>query len=320
MITAKMLSGADEDVCMKATLSNHDRCYLFDCGRASGLTIKDTQDLGAMFVTHTHIDHFNAFDDIMRHQLGIGRGIPVFGPRDIQHRVSAKMRAYTWNLSFDDQAVFYDAMELDELHGVVRTWRLRVPDWEPTLVDERAWAPGDVILETKAFTARATILDHLTPCVAYRLDEPEKIKMGKSPHRPGPWIAALKEAFAASDGERTLDVHGEEHRAAELFEYISVQQGDSVGFVMDHAASEENHALIEATFSGVRRLFIESYYREEHADLAALNHHSTARRSGIAARRAGAEEVVPVHYSRRYNAEVEELIAECMEGFGGGTS
>ena len=38
--------------------------------------------------------------------------------------------------------------------------------------------------------------------------------------------------------------------------------------------------------------------------------------SGEVAKRAGVKKLYPVHHSRRYNMEIEELLAECYAAFG----
>ena len=58
MLEATLLSRLGEDICLKFQPTNHKYVYLCDCGAASDLTIKDCHDLGALFVSHTHIDHF----------------------------------------------------------------------------------------------------------------------------------------------------------------------------------------------------------------------------------------------------------------------
>ena len=53
-----------------ATPDNHPPSYLFDCGVASNLQISDVMRTKAVFVTHTHVDHFVNFDAILRNRAG----------------------------------------------------------------------------------------------------------------------------------------------------------------------------------------------------------------------------------------------------------
>ena len=80
---------------------------------------------------------------------------------------------------------------------------------------------------------------------------------------------------------------------------------------MDHAASDENHARIIDHFSNCNKAFIESFYKEEDKELAALNYHSYSAMSGKVMKAANVLEAIPVHFSRKYSEEeIEQLVAE----------
>lgn len=66
------------------------------------------------------------------------------------------------------------------------------------------------------------------------------------------------------------------------------------------------------------QLYIESYYTHADHELAVRHHHSTTRMSGLVARRAGATEITPIHFSRRYQDRLGELVRECRDAFEGG--
>jgi ribonuclease BN (tRNA processing enzyme) len=118
MIKATLKSRLQEDICLMLQVENHSLSYLCDCGMASDLTVKDCRDTAAIFVSHTHIDHFIGFDQVMRHQLGIGRRVIVCGPAGIAQNVQHKMLAFNWNLMKDDElAVSYEVREsVDEAY------------------------------------------------------------------------------------------------------------------------------------------------------------------------------------------------------------
>jgi ribonuclease Z len=313
MLRAKIVSQADEDICLHLQPDNHAAGYLCDCGVASDLDIKERRDVHAIYVSHTHIDHFAGFDAIMRHQLAVGRALVICGPAGMARRVSARLNSFTWNLMYDAQAVWFEVRELwGPSQG--RVFALRVPDWEPVEIGEIS---GPILHDAGPFTVRATLLDHGTPTVAYRLQEPSRVKVADLPHRPGPWVAQLKAAWEAGDPARMLDVHGELVRAGDLFGCVREELGHSVGFVMDHLGGPANHARIAELMHGVDDLFIECYYAHEDLDLAITNHHSTALLSGQAARLAGAKRATPCHFSRRYNTRVEAIVEEFNRAYQG---
>lgn len=304
MLRAELLSLVDEDICLQIKPDNHRFIYLCDCGVASKLSIKSCHSIGAMFISHTHIDHFNNFSGIMRHQLAVGHKVVVCGPRGLARNVSCALNAYTWNLEFDEKAVWYEVREY-VAPGEVVTYALRVPDWEPVEVSREE---VDAIFSCDAFDVRCTILDHKTDSIAYLFEEPTRIKVGKDlPFKPGPWVRDLKEAFVAEQPDAMIDVHGEARRAGELFELVERQRGHTVGYIMDHLGSQENHDKIAALFADVDELYIECYYHDEDRALAIANHHSTAVLSGRAAHLARAKKAIPCHFSRRYNGRLDEI-------------
>ena len=113
MITATLKSKLNEDICLQLNVLNHPLTYLFDCGFGSDLTVKDCRDTAAIFVSHTHIDHFVNFGQVMRHQLAIGRRVIVCGPAGLAQNVQHALLAFNWNLlQYDDQAVSYEVREV----------------------------------------------------------------------------------------------------------------------------------------------------------------------------------------------------------------
>ncbi|MBU1899774.1 hypothetical protein KKB55_18690, partial [Myxococcota bacterium] len=200
----------------------------------------------------------------------------------------------------------------------VQLFSLCVPDWRPQPQGEIADA-GGVAYQDKAVTVRYALLSHGNiPSVAYLFEAPTRTKIKPSlPHRPGPWVRGLIEAYEAADPGRALEVDGAMMPAGALFEHVYAQPGQRIGFVMDHLGDEANHARIEALCGGADQLFIEAYYREEDQEMALKNHHSTARRSGEVARRAGVKAVIPCHFSRRYQEDLQGVIEECQAAFKG---
>ena len=92
---------------------------------------------------------------------------------------------------------------------------------------------------------------------------------------------------------------------------IDIQKGDTLGIIMDHAATEANHTKIKELFANCRQVLIESFYKHEDQELAVLNYHSYTTESAKVMNAAKVKEAIPVHFSRKYNEEeVQELIKE----------
>lgn len=305
MITPHLKSRIHEDVCALLEFDNHSRYYLLDCGVASDLTVGECGNLEAIFVTHTHIDHFSNFDQIMRHQIGVGRKIVLCGPTNIAQQVASKLQGFTWNLleKGHEKNVVYEVREIRGEEDV-EIFHLEAPDWEPVAQGSLG---SSFIFKNEKFAVRYTLLDHGTPVVAYRFDEHPtvKINMKDCPHRPGPWVREVKMAFEAKDRAARIRIGEEIVPASELFTYLEEVPGASFGFIMDHAASPVNHAKIANLFANADEVWIEAFFTEIEKDLAVKNNHSTARASGEVCRRAQVKKAVPVHYSRRYHVESE---------------
>jgi ribonuclease Z len=91
MFNAEIKSKIGEDICILVKPDNHPWNYICECGDASGLTVKETHNANAVFISHTHIDHFVAFDNVVRHQIGIQRKVIICGPKGIAQQVQSKI-------------------------------------------------------------------------------------------------------------------------------------------------------------------------------------------------------------------------------------
>lgn len=312
MISAQIKSRPDEDISLLLTIDNHKWKYLCDCGMASRLKPGEVTRLGAIFISHTHIDHFANFDFLLRFQIGLERTITVCGPGGITQNVRGKLLSYTWNL-IGPEAIAYEVREIMP-DGQIQVSLLRPPLWEPLLIDT---LPGGIIYENEAVAVHYVLLDHGIPSVAYRFQEPDRLKLRETPYKPGPWIGQVKQAFLANDEEAIINVYGEEILAGTFFPYAYIKRGFRLAYVMDHAANAANHAILMDFLEGADELYIESFYRDVDRHFAELNHHSTARASGEIARKAGVGRAWFVHHSRRYFKEWEDLLEEARAAFEG---
>lgn len=308
MLKAVNKSRADEDISVLITIDHQRWHYLCDCGLASDLTKKDCLNTLAVFISHTHIDHFIGFDNVIRHQVGVGRTIYVCGPPGIAEKVQQKMQAYEWNL-IDEGDATNTVYEIHEITGdnSVRISRMFPPRWELFFVEERTGS--NVVYSDDSVTVYYTLLDHGTPCAAYLFEETGKSKldMEKCPFETGPWVKELQHAFKHDKKELPVTIAGKTYKAEELFYLLRWVEGYKFGYIMDHAADAANHARIKALFSGADEVFIECYYKESEEPFAVLNKHSTAKRSAEVMRAAGVKKAVPVHFSRRYHQSPELL-------------
>lgn len=311
MINVKNMSKNDEDISLLLNLDNHKWSYLCECGTASLLSPAHINTIAAIFVSHTHIDHFINFDTILRHQLGTGRTIVLCGPEGISGHIRGKLSGYVWNL-VEENSVHYEVREITG--DTIEVYLFSPPDWRG-IKKETIHTPNRLLYENSSFSVTYTLLDHKIPSAAYLFSEKDTVKIADFPFKPGPWIKQLKEAYQHNQGSLKIEVEGKTCQARELFSYLYVEKGEKTGIIMDHLASAENHKKIKDLFYKADRVYIECYYRDCDRDLALKHYHSTALLSGKICREAGIKEVHPVHFSRRYNQETPEVAAECLAEF-----
>ncbi len=306
MFHSELKSRPDEDISLLIKVANYSRYFICDCGDASDLSVKECQNTEAIFITHAHIDHFINFDTILRHQIGIKRRVIICGPAGITALVQAKLRGYLWNLITPD-AITYEVREI-RADGSIQCSALRPATW-----DIEPLSDVDTLYRNDLFGVDFTQLNHKTTTIAYRFKahDTTSIELGDSGLKGGSWVRDLKIAFEQNDPERAIVIDGQTHRAQSLYHLLSVNKGETLGFIMDHNASEENHAKIAELFTDCDTVFIESFYKKADIEQAKANYHSYSEASAKIMRRCRVRHPIPVHFSRKYNAEeVAELIAE----------
>lgn len=300
MFSVEVKSRIGEDICILVKMANHPWNYICECGDAMDLTVKEVQNANAVFISHTHIDHFVNFDAIIRHQIGIQRKVVVCGPKGIARQVQSKILGYTWNLINAD-AITYEIREV-VADNKIKVFQIQPPLWE---IQELGEQENNLLFEEKDFQVTGVLLDHKIPTLAYKFKQSDtvKIDIANSGFKGGKWVKDLKEAFEAKDDLKEIEVEGKVYSSKDLFHLLHVQKGNQVGIIMDHAASPENHQRIIEHFGGADTVYIESFYQNEDQPQAEANFHSYAEKSGEIMRLANVKEAVPVHFSRRYGED-----------------
>ena len=192
MFLPEIKSKAGEDISILIQLDNYSFNFICDCGDASNLTVKDCQNTEAIFISHTHIDHFINFDFILRHQVGIGKRVIICGPEGIIRQVQSKLQAYQWNL-IEENSITYEVREIKANGEIIRS-ELNPPHWDRIALDKDTLKG---LYRNDRFEVDFVILDHKTDSIAYLFREKDRVKIdiSKSPFKGGPWVRALKNAF-----------------------------------------------------------------------------------------------------------------------------
>ncbi len=312
MFKVEVKSQQDEDISILIKVDNHSFNYLCDCGEAKNLSVKECQNINAIFISHTHIDHFVNFDTILRHQIGVGRKIVICGPRGIINQVQNRIKSYCWNL-IEKDAITYEIREIHSTNKIVSA-TLKPPLWEQEEVKE---IDTNHIFEEKDFNVKFEILNHKTDSICYLFEEKDKTKIKlKDDFKAGKWVKELKDAFDNGKDNLSINVNGQVYLSKDLFDMISVQKGQKVGVIMDHNADFDNHKKIKTLFSECDLAYIEAFYKDEDMEFAQKNYHSYASASGKLMKETKVKKAIPVHFSRKYSADdILELITQFEKAY-----
>ena len=311
------------------TLFERD-AILLDLGDISALSSRKVQRIGAIFVSHAHVDHFIGFDRLLRLLVGREKTISLYGPDGFIEHVQHKLHAYLWNLAarYACDLVFTVTEVASSLTTETARFRLKPPSREKRSATVTS-AMG-CSMTGRASGIKAAVLDHGTPCLAFAIEEPMHVNVWKNRLAErglpvGPWLRELKTAVMenlpddrsiairsrpSSPGERAI-------RLADLRDLVTVTPGQRIAYVTDIADTPANRAAVVELSRNADVLFIEAAFAQRDEDLARERGHLTTAAAGQIARRAGARRVEPFHFSSRYPGEEERLLAEVRAAFSG---
>ncbi|HVM81455.1 MAG TPA: MBL fold metallo-hydrolase [Stellaceae bacterium] len=328
-VEAQAINGPFDDPGLYIDFRFGRRALLFDLGDLAALPARKLVRVSHVFVSHAHMDHFSGFERLLRMCLRRPAPLELFGPPGFIDRVAHKLAGYSWNLTVENEADFVIAVT--EFDGRASAASAEFHSREAFLrrnTDDRPIVSG-ILLDETAFCVRAAVLDHGIPSLAFAFEEKSRIniwragldRMGLS---VGPWLDGLKEAVRRGDPEETsipvLRADGQQcaRPLGELrTQCVRVEPGRKFAYVVDAAFHAANAAAIADLARGAERLFIETMFLSEDAEIAARHRHLTAAQAGSLARLAGVGRIVPIHFSARYLDREEELRREAGAAFRG---
>ncbi len=333
MFNTVLVNGPGGDPCVYLEMKYRRRALLFDLGDLQLLPSRNILKVEHICVSHTHMDHFIGFDQLVRICLGRNRQIALYGPPGFLDQVGSRLRAYTWNLVEQYVNEFnIIATEFDP-RGQMTTRRFscrrgfRVED-----EDERGIFDGSLFAD-RYFSLQAAFLDHRIPCLAFRAEEKRRINirkdaLGEEGLPVGPWLNGLKDCLV-NDCPPDYPVRiWWKNAAGSLLErwaplgaladrIVKVTPGQKIAYVTDALYSADNAAIIVDLARDADILYIEGSFLDAEADLAAGKYHLTARQAGALAREAGVKRMILFHFSPKYRGREDQLIAEANAAFNG---
>ena len=308
------------------------RALLFDLGDLSRLPPRKLLRVSHCFVSHTHVDHFIGFDQLVRICLGRDKNIHVYGPPGFIERVWHRLAAYTWNLVGNYSTDFTVVAAEPDMAGRMTIAEFHCRRGFPLEQTRTETCQDGVLLDEAGFLVRSVVLDHRIPCLAFALEEKHHVNIMKSRLVAlglpvGPWLTDLKRAVVRGEPDGFpvhirgggLEGAGERHLPLGDLkrEILRIVPGQKIAYVTDAVYSPANAEKIVALAQGADYLFIEATFLHEAEQRAAERKHLTARQAGILAREAGVARVIPLHFSPKYSGQEEVLRRELEDAWRG---
>jgi ribonuclease Z len=308
------------------------RALLFDLGDLGPLSTRDLLKVSHVFVTHTHVDHFIGFDQLLRVLLAREREIHIFGPPGFFGNLEGKLAGYTWNLV--DAFPVSLVVHATEVHPT-QTYRRAYPckDRFTAKAVQREAAFHGVLLKEPSFRIEGCLLDHRTPCLGLSMVEEVHVNIIREALAElelpvGPWLTGFKKAllenrdprveFAVNWEESGRGVRERRFTLGDLADRISKRStGRKIAYIADMIGTPENLDKAAQLAWKADHLFVEAGFLECDREVAREKYHLTAREAGQLANRAGVKEFTLFHFSPRYRHREQELRNEALAAFAG---
>ena len=320
----RLVNGRFGDPALFVEMTHERKAVLFDMGDLSALSARDLLRVRTVGVSHMHIDHLIGFDLLLRVHVGRDAVIDMIGPEGFADCIGHKLRGYSWDLvgRYETDLVFQVAelISPERLH----CWRFRLSRrFAPEPVGERP-APGGRVHDDGRRTITARILEHHGPCVAFALEERQRVNVWRNRVEEaglpvGPWLKPLKDAVrdGARDDAPIALPDGSSALLGSLRDLVSSERGMKIGYATDLRDTPSNRAALEELCAGADILFIEASFATEDALKADERAHLTTRAAGEIARACAARRIEPFHFSPRYEGEEQARLAEVAAAFTG---
>lgn len=316
-MTAALVNGVLGDPLLHVRLQHRRRSLLFDLGEAGRLTARIAHQVSDLFLSHAHLDHIAGFVWLIRSRIGDLPPLRVFGPPGIASNVAGFLAAIHWDRignrgprfevgEFDGHELQTIALQAGAPPGAVRT----LP------------APGGILVDEPELNVRAAVLDHGTPVLAFAIETERSFKVRKERLRasrltPGPWLTRLKSLLACGESEALVQLpDGRDVSVSALADDLVLEApGVKLAYATDLADTPDNRERVAALAARAHTLFCEASFRIEDEEQARRTGHLTTRACGRIAALAGAERLVPFHFSRRYEGELAAAYDEIRAEF-----
>jgi ribonuclease Z len=322
----RLINGRTGDPALYVETLFEARAILFDLGDIAALPPRKIHRLEHVLVSHTHIDHFVGFDQLLRILVGRDKTLNLYGPPGFIDQVHHKLQAYRWNLV--DRYACDLILVVNEIDAAARMGRARFRlkgAFAPEPLDSLPVVNGTIHIEP-GYRLSAVVLDHGMPCLGFAIEESVHVNVWKNRLAElglpvGPWLRELKRAVIEErpdDYPVRIDAGRDGVELGSLRSAVTVTAGQKIAYVTDAADTPANRRAIIALARNADFLCIEAPFAAADSALAAERAHLTTTAAGEIARQAGVRRVEAFHFSPRYAGEEERLLDEVATAFAGG--
>ena len=313
---AKLVNGPFDDPGLYVRFLREGRSLMFDLGFTANLSPRDILKTSDIFVSHTHVDHFIGFDNILRVSLNKEKPLRLYGPEGFISSIEGKLNGYTWNL-INNYTLSIEATEIYQ--KAIKKAAFRAGNFFKC-EDLGTESFKGVLLKDSFLKISAAVFDHQIPCLAFSLEEDyhiniDKDKLNKLNLPVGPWLGDLKRAIRKNVSDSVFTIKDKLYTFGQLKEIVRITRGQKISYVVDIHGSEENMKKAVDLVSGSDVLYIEAYFTDEDEGMARQRYHLTAKQAGAIAREAGVGKLVVFHFSPRYINTPDRLVNEAEEEF-----
>jgi ribonuclease Z len=319
----RLVNSAFEDSVLFIGFHYERRAMLFDLGRLDRLGVREILKISDVFVSHTHIDHFIGFDHLLRCSLNREEELRLFGPKGIIDNVRGKLAGYTWNLIQD----YPLAMAVYEVDAATIT-KVEFKAAHNFRLEGEVVSPfSGILLQEPSLSVRAAILDHKIPCLAFSLEEFNRLNVRPNVLQAmgleaGPWLDELKTMLRENRPLTTrlsIPMTTGEKKELTLKEWrdllIVESTGQKIVYVVDNQYSPTNAARILSLAQRADLFYCEASFAQADEDKARERFHLTATQAGLLGRQAQVKRFIPFHFSLRYQSEPNRLNEEALRAF-----
>lgn len=307
--TAKLLNGSFGDAALLLENAQAGTCMLFDLGDLSALSAKELGKISHVFVSHTHIDHFAGFEQLLRQNLSRPEPLYLYGPKNFINQVTAKLKGFTWNLIKDScytlEFIITEVRPRMLLRQSLRAANAFLPENSPQKLPFNA-----SLLNTESFSLNCAIFDHGTPCLGFALtekvrchiDAPALAEMGL---KSGPWLKNLTKSLSLSDDTEiaALDINNHEvmRKLGNLRRRImKFTPPYKLAYLTDLAYSPGNIKKAQMLVQQADLLYIEAAFIEADAEHGLAKNHLTTQQAAAIIAKCRAKQWQIFHFSHKY--------------------